>query len=171
MALERRALEAHDPTDEASGPHVQILVRHGLLTHIARLAPELPDPRSAGEQFRADAARVAQNVIALPGGRFGLYLRDGVPEPISDVPHRLEAVSERAALSGSALADLTALMSAMDARLAGLEGLAPGDHIVCELERRMTERVVAPLESRLAVIESRLPAEDGARQSRVGEVM
>jgi chromosome segregation ATPase len=70
--------------------HETLLVRHGLISHIASLPPATP--LSEARQFRADASRVARNVIPLSETRFGLLLPTDRTLVVSELPHDLHEV-------------------------------------------------------------------------------
>lgn len=75
--------------DPRLGAHEALLVRHGLITHVAEVPADMPGDQAA--RFRSDLSRVARNVIPLSERRFGLLLAPGPRPEISRLPHVLHA--------------------------------------------------------------------------------
>ncbi|MEM1430274.1 MAG: hypothetical protein AAGG09_12530, partial [Pseudomonadota bacterium] len=81
-------------TGRALSDHLALLARSGLMTHVAELEP--PVTAESMEQFRADAAAQASNVMALSSGTFAVCLAPSARTLASRVPHRLRPIEEAA---------------------------------------------------------------------------
>jgi len=158
-ASSARSSDAGDVRPEG---HEAILARHGLISHVAVLAPETTEAEAA--QFQREAARVARNVMPLAPRRFGVLLAPNAGT-LSSIGHGLQAVTGAA---GKDVRDAAALpaeapagtIEPVDARTATgapfSDAAAPAVHDG-ETEPRGPSGA-APGEACLAAIEARLDA-------------
>jgi hypothetical protein len=168
------AREAEDAPDPG---HEHVLRRHGLIDCIAELPEGLPPGEAA--RFRAEASRIARNVIPLGPRRFGLLLPDAPAAALSSVPHRLSRDGVPAAeppggadAPREASAELGAGSGAAPGRAAA--GTDPNGHlhqqadaIAAAVEVRMEHLVTRRLEAFERRIAGTTPGRDPLPQARI----
>jgi len=79
------------PPPEKTCAHEALLVRHGLISHVAELEEGTPD--ATATEFLRDVSRLAKNTIRLSPNRFGLLLGDDPPAGLSAVAHRVTPIA------------------------------------------------------------------------------